>query len=87
MSRFRFPRISLMAGIGLLVIGIPVLAQELRGTVKSVDRDNSRMVVHDELGQRDVVVNFNKTTALKANDPGLGDISNLKPGTRVSIAD
>ena len=60
MSRFRFPRTVLMAGMGLLVIGLPVLAEELRGTVKSVDRVNSRMVVHDEMAQRDVVVNFNK---------------------------
>jgi len=68
MSRFRCPRISLMAGMSLLVIGLPVLAQELRGTVKSVDRDNSRMFVHDEIGQRDIWVNFNKATALMAND-------------------
>ena len=39
-------------------------AEDLRGTVKSVDRVNSRMVVHDELAQRDVVVNFNNLTAL-----------------------
>ena len=45
------------------------------------------MVVHDELGQRDVVVNFNKTTALKSNDPSLGDLKNLKPGAHVSIVD
>ena len=87
MSRFRFPRISLMAGMGLLVIGLPVLAQELRGTVKSVDRDNSRMVVHDELGQRDVVVNFNKTTALKSNVGTLGDLKSVKPGSHVTIVD
>ncbi len=87
MSRIRFPRTALLAGMGLLVIGLPVLAQELRGTVKSVDRDNSRMVVHDELGQHDVVVNFNKTTALKTNDASLGDIKNVKPGAHVSIVD
>jgi uncharacterized protein len=83
----RFPKIALMAGMALLVIGLPVLADELRGTVKSVDANNSRMVVHDELGHRDVVVNFNRLTALKSSDRSLSTLKDLKPGAHVSIMD
>src|SRR5271157_1063129 len=83
----RFPKIALMAGMALLVIGLPVLADELRGTVKSVDANNSRMVVHDELAQRDVVVNFNRLTTLKSTDRSLSTLKDLKPGAHVSIMD
>ena len=68
MSTFRFSKMVFMGGVALIVISLPVLADELRGTVKSIDRANSRMVVHDELAQRDVVVNFNSLTGLKTKD-------------------
>ena len=87
MILIRFPKIALMAGMALLVIGLPVLADELRGTVKSVDANNSRMVVHDELAQRDVVVNFNRLTTLKSSDHSLSTLKDLKPGAHVSIMD
>jgi hypothetical protein len=73
--------------MAVLVIGVPVLSEELRGTVKSVDRANSRMTVHDELGQRDVVVNFNKTTALKSAGHPLADLKDVKVGSKVTIMD
>lgn len=87
MILIRFPKVALMGGMALLVIGLPVLADELRGTVKSVDANNSRMVVHDELAQRDVVVNFNRLTALKSSDRSLSTLKDLKPGAHVSIMD
>ena len=80
MIAIRFPKVALVAGMALLVIGLPVLADELRGTVKSVDANNSRMVVHDELAQRDVVVNFNRLTALKSSDRSLSTLNDLKTG-------
>ena len=87
MILIRFPKVALMAGMALLVIGLPVLADELRGTVKSVDGENSRMVVHDELAQRDVVVNFNRLTTLKSGDRSLSTLKDLRPGAHVSIMD
>ena len=80
MILIRFPKVALMAGMALLVIGLPVLADELRGTVKSVNANNSRMVVHDELAHRDVVVNFNRHTTLKSSDHSLSTLKDLKPG-------
>ena len=79
--------IALTACLASLALALPVLAEELRGTVKSVDRVNSRMVVHDEMAQRDVVVNFNKLTALKSKDSSLSDLKDVKPGSRISITD
>ena len=87
MIAIRFPKVALMAGMALLVIGLPVLADELRGTVKSVDANNSRMVVHDELAQRDVVVNFNRLTTLKSGDRSQSTLKDVKPGAHVSIID
>jgi len=87
MILIRFPKVALMAGTALLVIGLPVLADELRGTVKSVDANNSRMIVHDELAQRDVVVNLNKLTTLKSGDRSLSTLEDIKPGAHVSIMD
>ena len=62
-------------------------AEDLRGTVKSVNRVNSRMVVHDEMAQRDVVVNFNNLTALNASKSRLTDLKDVKPGAHISITD
>jgi uncharacterized protein len=45
------------------------------------------MVVHDELAQRDVVVNINKLTTLKTSDRSLSTLKDLKPGAHVSIMD
>src|SRR5271157_6009209 len=87
MIAIRFPKVALMAGMALLVIGLPVLADELRGTVKSVDANNSRMVVHDEQARRDVVVNFNGLTTLKSGDRSLSTLKDLRPGAHVSIMD
>src|SRR5271166_3670884 len=87
MIAIRFPKVALMAGMALLVIGLPVLADELRGTVKSVDANNSRMVVHDEQAQRDVVVSFNRLTTLKSGDRSLSTLKDLRPGAHVSIMD
>lgn len=87
MSSIRVPRFALVAGMALLVIGLPVLAEELRGTVKSVDGEKQRMIVHDELAQRDVVVSFNKLTSLMSADPNQSTLTDIKPGAHVTIND
>src|SRR5262245_12523717 len=88
MSDYRFPKLSLTVGVALLVVGLPVLAaDELKGTVKSVDRVNSRMVIHDEQSERDLVVSFNKLTWLSSKNRILSDLKEVKPGSRVSIMD
>jgi hypothetical protein len=87
MRFFAFPKMLLAVGIAALLISLPVLADELRGTVKSVDKANSRMIVHDDLAQRDVVVNFSKTTALRSGSGAFADLKDVKVGSKVSIAD
>src|SRR5262249_45818625 len=83
----RLHGMALAACLASLALALPVLAEELRGTVKSVDDVNSRIVVHDEVAQRDVVVNFNRLTTLKSKDSSLSDLKDVKPGSRVSITD
>ncbi len=80
-------RVALMAGMALSVVCVPVLADELRGTVKSIDAGNGQMVVHDEQAQREVVVSVNQFTTLKADDPSLKSFRDLKPGAHVAILD
>jgi hypothetical protein len=88
MRRFRFEKTALTACAILVMTGSSGLtAEDLRGTVKSVDRVNSRMVVHDEMAQRDVVVNFNNLTALNASKSRLTDLKDVKPGAHVAITD
>lgn len=53
----------------------------------SVDRVNSRMVVHDEQSDRDVVVILNNQSALSASSSQLSDLKDAKPGAYISIVD
>ncbi len=77
MRRFRFQKTVLTVCTIMVMIGSRVLAEELKGTVKTIDRANSRMVVHDDQGERDVVVNLNN----------LKDLKDVKPGVHISVAD
>jgi hypothetical protein len=87
MNALRFSRTSIAVATATLVVAISVSAEELRGTVKSVDRTTSRMIIHDEQGQRDVTVSFNKLTSLSSKSPDQKTIADLKEGARVAVVD
>jgi hypothetical protein len=81
----RIPRVTnLVAPIvaAVAVIGIPALAEEIRGKIKSIDRNRAEIVVVDEKSEREVTVN------LGALARGLGksvELAELEEGTRVTV--
>src|SRR5437763_17204322 len=80
------PKLGLVALAAALVIAVPLLAAEIRGEIKSIDRNLSQIVVHDEETKSDVVVSL---AALAAKSTGLGkkvDVKDLKPGSRVVVS-
>jgi hypothetical protein len=87
MSFNRFHGMALTACLASLAIALPVLADEFRGTLKAVDVEHSRMLVHDEMAQRDVFVNVNTSTLIKSKDGNASALKDLKPGTRLAITD
>jgi uncharacterized protein len=88
MRRFRFQTTVLTACAILVTVGsLGLAAEDLKGKVVSVDRVNSRMVVHDEQSDRDVVVNFNNQTALSSSSSRLSNLKDVKPGAHISITD
>ena len=65
-----------------MVIAVPVLAEEMRGKIKSIDRTRSEIVVTDEKTERDV------TVSLSSLSKGIGkniDLRDLKTGRRVVV--
>ncbi|APW59883.1 hypothetical protein BSF38_01342 [Paludisphaera borealis] len=81
------PKILATTLVALTIVGLPALADDLRGTVKSVDAANSRIIVHDAKNDRDVVVNYTKSTSLGSSKSAAPNIRDLKVGSEVTIAD
>jgi uncharacterized protein len=82
MNDRRTPRIALAMVVAMLVITVPVLAEEIKGKIKSIDRSKSEIVVADEKTEKDV------TVSLGALNKGLGktaELKNLKEGKRVTV--
>jgi len=78
---------SLLVGLAMLALAAPSHADDLQGPIKSIDIDNSRLVMHDEATQRDVVVHFNRATTLKQADGSVQPIRSLKVGTSIIVTD
>src|SRR5437879_6239718 len=84
----RFQILAVTSGlVALAVVAVPALAQEIRGTVKSVDPANSRIVLTDDTGKHEINVVVTKKTAFDLGKTskrgGLGDV---KPGMHVVVA-
>jgi uncharacterized protein len=79
----RIPKLAAAIFVATLMIALPVLAEEIRGTIKSIDRTRSEIVVTDEKTEKDVTVN------VSSMNKGLGknnlDLTDLKTGRRVVV--
>ena len=51
-------RLSAAVFVAALVVAVPVLAEEIRGKIKSIDRNRSEIVVADERSEKDVTVSL-----------------------------
>ncbi len=80
---------ALMAcGLAVLVVAVvPALvwAEDVLGTVKSVDVRGRRFVLSTNTGDKDIVVRVNEGTPLGGDGKKLSDLAALKPGTRVRV--
>ena len=75
-------------GLALLVVAVvPTLAwaEDVQGTVKSVDVRGRRFVLTTKSGDQDVVVRVNEGTPLGGDGKTFKDLSALKPGTQVRV--
>lgn len=87
MKRFLSPKLMATTLVALFLVGLSALGEDLKGTIKSVDRANSRIVVHDEASDRDVTVNYTKSTSLGRTKNTAPNIRDLKEGADVTITD
>ena len=71
----------------LVVAMVPTLvwAEDLLGTVKSVDVRGRRFVLTTKSGDQDVVVRVNEWTPLGGDGKAFTDLAKLKPGTPVRV--
>ena len=71
----------------LVVAMVPALvwAEDLLGTVKSVDVRGRRFVLTTKSGDQDVVVRVNEWTPLGGDGKAFTDLAKLKPGTPVRV--
>jgi uncharacterized protein len=79
-------KMALAGAVATLVICVPVMADEIKGQIKSIDRASQSMVVHDEKSQTDITVSLSALGKMQ----GLGksknvDMRDLKPGSRVVV--
>jgi hypothetical protein len=76
------PRLVPLFFVAALVVGIPALAEDITGKIKSIARSKSELVVTDEKTEKDV------TVSLGALNRGLGKSDNLmdlKEEKRVTV--
>ena len=78
-------KLVLMVLVAALVVAIPALAAEIKGQIKSIDRNLSQIVVHDEETKKDVVVSLATLTAKSSSLGKRLDVKELKPGSRVVV--
>jgi hypothetical protein len=81
----RFRILTMTSGlVALVVVTLPALAEEIHGTVKSVDPATKQVVLTDDAGKADIRVNVTKKTSDSSGKQGL-DLTALKPGTKVVV--
>ena len=72
----------------LVVVAVPALvwAEDVVGTVKSVDARAKRFVMTTKPGEQDIVVRVNDGTPLGGDGKKIAGLAALKPGTQVRVA-
>ncbi len=68
--------------VAILASAVPVIAEEIRGKIKSIDRARSEIVVTDEKTERDVSVSI---LSLNKGLDKSEELKNLKEGKRVVV--
>jgi uncharacterized protein len=77
MNAQQVPKVALAFVVAALAVAVPLIAGQVKGEIKSIDRSSSQMVVHDEETKKDVTVSL---SALTVKNTG-----RLKPGVKVVV--
>src|SRR5262249_12807529 len=81
----RVPKFAMASLVAFVVSSLPLLAEQIKGEIKSIDRASSLLVVSDEETNRDVVVSLAALTAKTSTLSKKVDLKDLKPGARVVV--
>jgi len=74
-----------LAVLAVVVVTVPVWAEDVLGTVKSVDVRARRFVLTTKTGEQDIVVRVNQWTPLGGDGKTFNDLATLKAGTPVRV--
>lgn len=81
----RFRMLAMTSGlVALVVVTLPTLAEEIHGTIKSVDPVSKQIILTDEAGKTEIGVNITKKT-LDSSGKKSVVLKDLKPGTKVIV--
>ncbi|AGA25502.1 putative permease [Singulisphaera acidiphila DSM 18658] len=81
----RFRMLAMTSGlVAFVVVTLPALAEEIHGTVKSVDPVNKQLILTDEAGKVEIGVNITKKTVDSSGKKSIV-LKDFKPGTKVVV--
>ena len=80
----RISKLSVSLFVAALTIALPVLADEIKGKIKSIDQAKSEIVVADEKSEKDITVSL---AALNKGPHANDSLKDLREGNRVTVDD
>jgi hypothetical protein len=72
--------------VALLAVATPLLAGQIKGEIKSIDRTTSLAVIHDEETKQDITVSLNSLAKPSSSRLGKNvELKDLRPGVKVVV--
>src|SRR5262245_16890438 len=80
-------KMAVSFAVAVLAVAAPLIAGQIKGEIKSIDRASSQAVLHDEETNKDVTVNLAALAKSVSSRLGKGvDVfRNLRPGVKVVV--
>lgn len=73
--------------VGVIILATPIRAEDVPGTIESVDSQSREIILKPDAGHGDVNVKLTEDTAIANAKGEVGGLSSLKPGARVTVTD
>jgi hypothetical protein len=81
----QIPKLTFTFLAATLAVAAPLVAAQIKGEIKSIDRTGARMVVHDEETKSDVTVSLASLTTKSSGSGNDLAIKDLKPGVKIVV--
>jgi hypothetical protein len=79
-------RIAISLAVAALALAPPMVAGQIKGEIKSIDRSTSQAIVHDEETEKDITVNLASLARPASSRLGKNvELRDLKPGIKVVV--